>query len=920
LLLVIGSALLPAILVGWHYYEDRGKDIAAATAGLVPIARNIAANLDAKIQGTSQLHYGLAQARDLAFGDRVGCSEFLSEVLAKNPQFTGILTIDPDGQLFCDSLRTGRVLDLRDRSYFKRALEATNVVVVEPVFGRLTGAPVLQIAYPARNELGQLRFILLASLDLTKFMAAQSEHLPAGLDVVLVDGEGRVLARSSSQAQESGRPSLANSELLRFAAATVDGITELATATGETEVWAAARPAQIGGDGLHVLAGRSKTELVAAPNLRLAEKIVALIGLSLLFLAGVWLVAELSIRHQIGRIAAMVERLGAGDLGARILPPFPRGELGNLMTVLNSTAVSLEAQRRAIEELNQKLRQAQELEMQEKQRLNYAVSNIIQGLLLFDKTERLAVVNQRYIEMFGLSPEIVKPGCSFRDLIAHREAVGSLRGDVDEYCAAIRHKVSLGRMSRVNVEAPDGRLIQVLNQPLPGGGWMTTMEDITQRRADEERITHMAHYDALTDLPNRALFREQLDLALQAMKPGEQLAVLYIDIDQFKSINDSLGHPIGDELLKAVASRLRECLGTADFAARIGGDEFAIIQTGVRQGSDTMEIVGRIYQTIREPFECNGHLVTTDASIGIAAAPRDGTNIDQLLKNADLAMYAAKADGRRTYRCFEAAMEEHAKAHRALEMDMRRAIADGGFEIHYQPLINLQSNQVSGCEALLRWPHPERGMISPADFIPVAEETGLINRLGEWVLTTACAEAVTWPDNIKIAVNVSPVQFRNQAFGLKVAAALAASGLPPQRLELEITEAVLIHDDEAALAMLHQLRGLGVRIALDDFGTGYSSLSYLQRFPFDKIKIDRSFIKDIAGVGDSSCIIQAVVNIATARNMTTTAEGVETEQQRRELRELGCTEMQGYLFSPAIPAADIARMLAPRDQTVAEIA
>jgi diguanylate cyclase (GGDEF)-like protein len=387
------------------------------------------------------------------------------------------------------------------------------------------------------------------------------------------------------------------------------------------------------------------------------------------------------------------------------------------------------------------------------------------------------------------------------------------------------------------------------------------------------------------------------------------LAVLYIDIDEFKSVNDSLGHPVGDELLKAVADRLRGCLRPTDFVARLGGDEFAIIQTAVEQPADTTDLVAKIYQTIRAPFECIGHLLATDASIGIAVAPRDGTDLDQLLKNADLAMYGAKADGRRTSRFFEPGMDARARAQRQLEVDLRQAIAADGFDLYYQPVVDLADDEVTGCEALLRWHHPSRGMVSPAEFIPVAEETGLINTLGEWVLTTACAEAASWPDDVKVAVNVSPVQFRSPAFALKVSAALAASGLAAHRLELEITEAILIRDDEAALAMLHQLRALGVRIALDDFGTGYSSLSYLQRFPFDKIKIDRCFIKDIAEPGGSASIVQAVMTIAAARHITTTAEGVETEPQRETLRRLGCNEMQGYLFSPAVPAAAIARLL-----------
>jgi predicted signal transduction protein with EAL and GGDEF domain len=302
-------------------------------------------------------------------------------------------------------------------------------------------------------------------------------------------------------------------------------------------------------------------------------------------------------------------------------------------------------------------------------------------------------------------------------------------------------------------------------------------------------------------------------------------------------------------------------------------------------------------------------VVTTDASIGIALASRDSADLEQLLKNADLAMYSAKAAGRRTWRFFEPEMDARMKARHSLEIDLRQAIIEGGFEVYYQPIVDLQSNQVSGCEALLRWHHPQRGMISPANFIPIAEDTGLINQLGEWVLMTGCAEAATWPDNIKIAINVSPVQFRSDTLALKVVAALAASGLSASRLELEITEAVLIRDDDAALAILHQLRALGVRIALDDFGTGYSSLSYLQRFPFDKIKIDRCFIKDIAEPSGAPCIVQAVVSIAETRHITTTAEGVETEQQREILRALGCTQMQGYLFSSAKPATEIRRLL-----------
>jgi len=358
-------------------------------------------------------------------------------------------------------------------------------------------------------------------------------------------------------------------------------------------------------------------------------------------------------------------------------------------------------------------------------------------------------------------------------------------------------------------------------------------------------------------------------------------------------------------LLKSVAVSLGRCVKETGFVARLGGDEFAVVQTAIEDQQEVSDLVARIYRSIREPYDCLGHQVTTDASIGIALAPQHGSDLDQLLKNADLAMYAAKAAGRRTARFFEPEMEARVKARRILEMDLRQAIVDGGLEVYYQPCVSLADNRIIGCEALLRWRHPVRGMIAPSEFIPVAEETGLISELGKWVLTTACLEATTWPDHIKLAVNVSPIQFKDDTFALKVVAALAASGLSARRLELEITEAVLIRDDEAALAILHQLRAIGVRIALDDFGTGYSSLSYLQRFPFDKIKIDRCFVSDIASPNGSSSIVRAVVSIAAARNMTTTAEGVETEEQRRLLRTFGCTELQGYLFSPARSAAEI---------------
>jgi diguanylate cyclase (GGDEF)-like protein len=541
--------------------------------------------------------------------------------------------------------------------------------------------------------------------------------------------------------------------------------------------------------------------------------------------------------------------------------------------------------------------------------LDAAVSNMTQSLLLFDASERLVVCNKRYIEMFGLSSEIVRPGCKFRDIIQHRKDTGSLDGDVDEYCDSFRVSSKNGQATQSIHGLPDGRWVRLVYQPLAHGGWLATIEDVTAQRRSEELNERLAKFDALTELPNRAFLLQHLRQTLDQSGPNAEVAVLFLDTDQFKTVNDSLGHHIGDELLRSMARNLKTCLGPNEFAARLGGDEFAVIASGIRSRDQVVELVERIHAAIRLPHECSGHRLTIDSSIGIAVAPKDGTNCDQILQNADLAMYEAKAAGRRIYRFFEPGMESNARDRLILEADLRKAIEDEQIEIHYQPIIDLRQNEIVACEALARWKHPERGFVPPAEFIPAAEQSGLIHQLGDYILRKACKEASVWPERIKLAVNVSPVQFKSNSFALKVISALGGSGLSPRRLELEITETVLIDDDETAIEILHELRAIGIYVALDDFGTGYSSLSYLRRFPFDKIKIDRVFIDDLGEDNGSRRIVRAIVSIAAAHGMTVTAEGVETEQQRNILRRLRCDEMQGFVFSAARTAIEIRPML-----------
>jgi diguanylate cyclase (GGDEF)-like protein len=544
--------------------------------------------------------------------------------------------------------------------------------------------------------------------------------------------------------------------------------------------------------------------------------------------------------------------------------------------------------------------------------LKMVLNNMTQGVLMFDADTRLVFCNQRYLDMYRLSSNLAKPGCALRDLLDQRMEAGTFSGDPEEYIATLLERVAGGKTSYDTCKLADGRVFSIVNKPMAGGGWIATHEDITERQRAEERIAHLAGHDALTDLPNRTLLRTQLEYELKRVKRGECLAVLCLDLDYFKGVNDTLGHPVGDELLKVVADRLRGCVRELDTIARLGGDEFAIIMTALRQPTDAAALAKRVRDSIAQPYLIDGHQIVVDISIGISIAPIDAIEPDQLLKNADMALYGAKADGRGTFRFFEAEMDARMQARRTLEMDLRKALHHEEFELYYQPLVNLQTNEISVYEALLRWHHPTRGLISPAEFIPVAEETGLIIPLGEWVFRKACQQTVNWPDHVKVAVNLSPAQLKNRNVVRMVKSALEDSGMAGNRLQLEITESVLMQNTFATLATLHELRKLGIQIAMDDFGTGYSSLSYLRSFPFDKIKIDRSFIDDLSNGAEPLAIVNAVAGLAKCLNMVSTAEGVETQQQLEQLLSVGCTEMQGYLFSRARPACEIEELFLPQ--------
>ena len=565
----------------------------------------------------------------------------------------------------------------------------------------------------------------------------------------------------------------------------------------------------------------------------------------------------------------------------------------------------------ALDASNKAERAAREQLADQNTRFDAAINNMSQGLLMFDANETLVVCNRRYIEMYDLSSEVVKPGCTLIELFRHRalRGRGQLLEDPEQHRQEVLADLAAGKTTNKIVKTSDGREISITNHPMANGGWVVTQDDITERRRVEKKIAFMARHDSLTNLPNRLFFREQVEQRFAQLGRNQRFAVLSLDLDHFKHVNDTLGHPIGDMLLRQVGERLRSCLREVDGIARIGGDEFVIMLASNELPGDAVSLATRLISVVSKPYDLDGQQGMVGVSVGIAVAPTDAKDPDHLLKCADLALYRAKSDGRGTYRFFEAEMDAMAQARRKLELDLRRALVKGEFELYYQPSVSVNSNQVIGFEALLRWHHPERGMIAPLEFIPLAETTGLIVPLGEWVLRKACADAASWPTDAKVAVNLSAAQFKSRTLVATVISALAASGLPARRLELEITESVLLQDNEATLATLHQLRDLGVSIAMDDFGTGYSSLSYLRKFPFDKIKIDCSFVQDMVVDTDSHAIVRAIAALGKSLGMETTAEGVETAQQYESVKSEGCTEVQGYLFSPPVSASEITKLL-----------
>jgi diguanylate cyclase (GGDEF)-like protein len=642
---------------------------------------------------------------------------------------------------------------------------------------------------------------------------------------------------------------------------------------------------------------------VAADTNKRAMALVAAAGVLVSMI--VTLLVGSSIVRPIRSVTRVLTQMSGGDMDVAIEYRDRGDEIGQMVQAITVFRESTERHARLLAKHEAELR---------KQNLRFeaALDNMSQGLAVFDGTQSLVVCNKRFAGMFDLPGELTAPGTQLRDILTHRAAHGTFAaGDIDRYIRDIIAQTEQARCWTRTVDLTDGRIVSVSYQPMQDNGWLAMHEDITEHRRSQARIEHLAHHDSLTDLPNRVLLRDRLEQALARVDGAETLALLFLDLDNFKDVNDTLGHPVGDELLKAVSIRLRDCIREreTDTIARLGGDEFAVLQFADEQPAGAAALAQRIIDVISAPYSFDGHQVYVGASIGIALSPKDETDPDQLLKSADIALYRAKSEGRGTWRFFAPEMDALTQARQELARDLRMALGNGEFAVFYQPIVDLRGDEICGFEALLRWRHPRRGLVSPREFIPVAEELGIIMPLGEWTLRQACTEAARWPAEIAVAVNLSPVQFNSRNLVQIVVAALAASGLPARRLELEITESVLLRNNKSNLTILHQLRDLGVRISMDDFGTGHSSLGYLRSFPFDKIKIDSSFIWDMPRNAEAVSIVRAVAGLGNSLGMRTAAEGVETGEQLETARNIGCSEVQGYIFSPPVQSHELAALL-----------
>ncbi len=851
---------MSASAVMWTVYQLRVDAITAAISESGSIATVLAGQLsrslesidnvliDVKLQIEQNNKHAATPDADLGI-DAQDLLRTLRRDLAGMRQIFSIAVADRNGQLVVSTLSgIGANYNIADRDYFQEAREAHNghLAVSIPAENRVDGQRTIVFARRLEDGKGDFAGVVFASVNTRYFEdiygAIQSVH---SLLFTLLNPDGIILFRHPDDHNSAGQ-SLSNKTRWQDALAKGDPVLRLHGVADNAVRYVSIRKVP----GYPLIVDISLTESTVLDNW-LRRSATILLGSSVFLIFSLYLLSAFT--RQVRR--------------------------------LSDSEASL---------------------AQKSQQLDAAISNMSQGLSMFDGQQRLLVFNEQFLHIYGLAPEQIRLGMTFGDILVERAKTGSVPPDLDNFVGTSLEQVANPEPSDIVHTFVDGRSVSISLQPMPDGGWVSVHQDITTQKRIAAELEHQARYDALTGLANRSMLTDKVSDALARLRRhGEQFSILMLDLDRFKAVNDSLGHPAGDALLKEVGRRLQKTIREVDCVARLGGDEFAVLQAPEKNQVDgAMALAGRILKAFTEPFDLEGRKLVVETSIGIAIAPQDGAEADILIKNADLALYKAKQEGRNRYSFFEPSLEMQARNSRELEDDLRQAIARQEFELHYQTIFDIENNRCGGAEALVRWRHPERGLIGPDQFIPFAEESGLIVPLGRWILRQACADAAKWPPSLHVGVNLSAVQFRQGDLLDFVTAALAESGLPPQRLVLEITETLLLENSTENVKLLHEFKKLGISIVLDDFGIGYSSMTYLQTFPFDGLKIDQTFIRTMSDHAGAA-IVCAIAGLGRSLNIATTAEGVETIEQLTFLRAAGCQFAQGYLLGHAVPAAEL---------------
>jgi diguanylate cyclase (GGDEF)-like protein len=904
----VGFVLVGVLAIGLTVWDLRRTTLADALVATDNLAIVLAAQTSRSMQAVDIVLRDV-QERFAALGvatpeefSRIGRTQemhaFLRSRVERLPQVETIFLIGADGARVNYSLGWPvPAADLSDRAYVRHfsAQDDPGLFISEPVVSRGTGARVLSLARRVNGSDGVFLGIVTGAVPVTVFHDLfHSIDLPPSESLMLLRRDGTVLARHPDPVDRAGAKMPATS----------GWYAQVARGGGyyhSPGVFDTAR---------RLVAVRLLPDYPLVMDVGLSEpaalagwrREATLIGLGTFCAATCLLLLLWGLGRQFQQLQAQQVLLGAQN-----------AELTRGASALQRSASELRASETRLVATSDELR--------------ITLAAMDQGLVMVDAAGAVAVCNRRAIEMLELPAELMGSRPRFDAVAPLRLLTDGIErpgapttGSADDTnlpasSQARNHAYAYER------ELPNGRTVEVHRGSLAGNsGWMVTFDDITMRRRAEQQVVFMARHDALTQLPNRSLFRERIETAVAHARRATAAAVLYLDLDHFKQVNDTLGHPVGDILLRLVAERLATCVRQLDTVARFGGDEFAVVQVGPERVEDVATLAQRIIDVLSQPYEVSGHHVIIGASLGIAMANADGSDADTLLKNADIALYRAKAEGRGVYRFFAAEMDARLQERRKLELELHSALLNEEFELFYQPQVDLATDRICGFEALLRWNHPTRGLVNPTEFVWLAEETGLIVPLGAWALRQACHEAASWPGDVRLAVNLSPVQFRRHDLIRDVTEALRDSGLSARRLDLEITESVLLTHNAENISILQDLRALGVHISMDDFGTGYSSLSYLRSFPFDKIKIDQSFIRDLPSNKEAAAIVRAITALGNSLGMVTVAEGVERPDQLARLRDEGCSEVQGYLFSTPRPTNDIPALLARfhREPQVAE--